>query len=265
MKNLCRLAFVLVLLAPVAGCAYFDREEEDSAKDAGAKIDLTAAAPQDTVAGKTKSTSNLPDMIRTSTRNAVDYFPIDEDAVPVEDMTPVVKNKFNGTTYSMDPSVEIFPLDEEMARALPHRIEPAPLKPLRPEAYSVVPLDSGSESLPQVVTQSGSEAVIYFERGATQLDAAGDTTVSEIASSGRASGAVTVEGHASTESSIDDPVRRKIVNLKVSMDRALSVARALIENGVAAEHITTTAYGETRPAATAEQSRRVEIQGLKAP
>ena len=79
---------------------------------------------------------------------------------------------------------------------------------------------------------------------------------------GERNAAVLVEGFASSQSTVDDPIMRKIVNLRISMERSLAVSKALIEKGIPADRITTIAYGEARPAETAAESRRVEIHGL---
>ena len=70
---------------------------------------------------------------------------------------------------------------------------------------------------------------------------------------------VRVEGHASTNAGTNDPIRARILNLKESMNRAYAVSRTLIEEGVPAEKIKTIGYGDTVPAGSEDQQRRVDI------
>jgi outer membrane protein OmpA-like peptidoglycan-associated protein len=229
MKNSFRLIFAFALLMPaflpLTACSYLNKDDDlenaPAVEQASETIDLTS----------------------------------DAKAVPVENMTPIVSDRFNGTTYSLEPSVEIFPLDDDMARTLPRPVSAA--APMSQNAVSVSDLSSDNGSMAPVISQNGAQAVVYFEHGSTRLDNAARQVVTEVAAANPSR--LSVEGHASSVSSIEDPVKRKIVNLKVSMDRALSVARALIEKGVPADNITTVAHGEAHPGATAAQSRRVEI------
>ncbi|MBU0859741.1 MAG: OmpA family protein, partial [Alphaproteobacteria bacterium] len=70
---------------------------------------------------------------------------------------------------------------------------------------------------------------------------------------------------ASSRAEVSDPVERRILNLKMSMDRAFRVSSDLIRSGVPATAIKTTVYGDTRPAGPMDSkdgeaaSRRVDI------
>jgi outer membrane protein OmpA-like peptidoglycan-associated protein len=105
---------------------------------------------------------------------------------------------------------------------------------------------------------AGGPATVLFKHNSSSLSSEAKQTIGQVA--GSASGPVKVEGHASTRSVATDPVDRHMVNLKMSMDRALNVSRELMRKGVPAESIETTAFGDTRPAPGGEAaSRRVEI------
>jgi outer membrane protein OmpA-like peptidoglycan-associated protein len=117
-------------------------------------------------------------------------------------------------------------------------------------------------------TGSGAPKKIYFSYGSSRIGKAGRETVSELAENHAAEpGSVLhVDGHASPSArGISDPVKREIVNLKLSMDRAFNVSRALINKGVPASAIETRAFGDTQPAPAGEHgsaeasSRRVEV------
>lgn len=105
---------------------------------------------------------------------------------------------------------------------------------------------------------------IHFRHGSSTVDVAGQRVIQDVAR-GAHGGRITVTGHASERAEAADPIARRIINLQMSMNRALSVAQALIREGVPAAMIETRAYGDTRPALAeagmdAEAaSRRVEL------
>ena len=112
----------------------------------------------------------------------------------------------------------------------------------------------------------GAPIRVYFGHNVTKLTAKDADVVAQLASAQTASHLpLQVEGHASVIARTNDPVRRAIVNLKIAMDRALSVTNALIRDGVPAEAIQTIAFGDTRPSLAVDglseddASRRVEI------
>ncbi len=108
---------------------------------------------------------------------------------------------------------------------------------------------------------------IYFDHGSSELDASDVQAISAIGQKYNTNSGdiISVEGHASERAEETDPIRRKEINLKVSMERAYAVARALIYNGIPANSIRTVAWGQERPAEniagmdTETASRRVEI------
>lgn len=106
---------------------------------------------------------------------------------------------------------------------------------------------------------------VLFSPGSTTLSEGGKRTLSEVAKSlqGRA---VRVEGHTD-----DTPIVRSRwgTNLRLSAERALSVADHLISIGLSKEKVGVAGYGEHRPAvaekteAARKTNRRVEILMLK--
>lgn len=161
-------------------------------------------------------------------------------------------------------SVEISPVgqpDISYARTLrPPSYRDAPVTRRQPEQGNFVNIAAPGEPMVR----------IYFDHGSAELDT---QDVQKIASIGQKYNAnqgniISVEGHASERAVVDDPRKRKEINLKVSMDRAYAVARALIYNGIPANSIRTVAWGEERPpeqinGMNAESAaRRVEIQSV---
>jgi len=106
---------------------------------------------------------------------------------------------------------------------------------------------------------------VLFSPGSTTLSEGGKRTLAEVAKSlqGRA---VRVEGHTD-----DTPIVRSRwgTNLRLSAERALSVADHLITIGLAKDKVGVAGYGEHRPAvaetteAARKTNRRVEILMLK--
>ena len=164
----------------------------------------------------------------------------------------------DGVVSSRDSSVTVYPLDGEMMQpsapvALTGQTEA--LTPSLPYPYP--PLD-------HMDSQGVEPARIYFAHSAVKLDGPAKQVIKTVAQRA-GTGAIQVEGHASTRTATTNPVESRIVNLKVSMERAYDVTRELIRDGVPAETIQTRAWGDTRPAlsvdgkSTEDASRRVEI------
>lgn len=174
-------------------------------------------------------------------------------------------------SYSGNPSVEIFPLDdvlrtewENPAYVPPIEVlTPAPAAgPLTPTPVPVVSPVGTEPNFVAIETPGEPLVRIYFDHDATGLepsDLGGIAEVSERFDPSREFSMISVEGYASVESSEPDPIKRRIVNMRVSMDRVYAVARALMEAGVPAEQIRTVAWGEDQTISSAEQARRVDV------
>lgn len=159
-----------------------------------------------------------------------------------------------------DPSVTIFPLDGE------------PLIGVSPTigASAIPRLDTGrafnnnntaSSFSPARNGVSERDTVIYFNHGSSRLGSGDIQKLSQVAETAKFSPVdrVKVEGHASSRAQTSDPIRNSILNLKESMNRAFVVSKTLIEKGVPAEKLKTTAFGDTVPAANEAEQRRVDI------
>lgn len=179
-----------------------------------------------------------------------------------------------------DTNVQVFSLDDGPAsydNGIPPMMPPsggAPyMSPFPPEQASggvmlrPPPGYTDGGAYEQGVTVShpsmgGRGAEIHFNHGSSRLTGEGKQVVQSVAQQQmqyNPAGMIEVEGHASTRAEVADPIERRIMNLKISMDRAFKVSSALIRSGVPATAIKTTAYGDTRPAADEAGSRRVNI------
>ncbi len=255
MKTVLQFSFLLVGVMSLAGCSYFDTEPQLS----GEAVDLTAQ--QNTVS----PTPPVEELINGATDGSVEVYPVDgpigsgavlqpqssgspeafsygdADARPIDTVSAVPVGGNVPAVYSGDASVDVFPLTG--------------------------PVEQASNQQPQqqfnvVNANTGAPATVYFDHGSATLDATDHGVIDSLVSNNNMARGISVEGFASVQSSIDDPVKRKIANLRMSMKRAIAVSRALIEKGVPGELVTTVAHGENQPASTLEQSRRVEIRGL---
>lgn len=155
-----------------------------------------------------------------------------------------------GVPSSTDPSVTVFPFSNDMYTP---GVQPG-FKAPQPSAYA------GADQLP---LYTGSPNIVYFEHGSAALNATARQAIASAAQS--YGGMISVEGHASHRAQTDDPTQRGLINLQMSMKRAMAVTKQLILDGVPPESIKTTAHGDARPAvmetdsATEAQNRRVEI------
>lgn len=212
------------------------------------------------------------DQMMTNTQNgSVQVFSLDAPspdsvyAAPSADpLTPVAAPAFPqpagpGKAYGGDGSVMVFPVDPMpqsvyQRGAIPPMIPPSPLAPM--------PYEQGLGMAP-----AGGVAKIYFDHGVTTLSPVGVDVTQAVTGMCRAQGCgmVRVEGHASARAVARDEIQRRLINLKVSMERAMNVSRQLIREGIPADAIQVTAHGDrippsVLPGVDAEAAaRRVEI------
>ena len=98
-------------------------------------------------------------------------------------------------------------------------------------------------SAPQVPART-----IYFAHGSTSLPAKGRELLREVAAWQREKGgAIRVVGHSSSRTGDMDPVRHKLTNFKVSLDRANAVAQELIRLGVPPDKLIVSAKSDAAP------------------
>lgn len=204
---------------------------------------------------------------------------------------------FDGGVIANDPNVTVYPIGEtpsygtEVAAApalMPPSVHTNPMNspfggplqsPLdapveidssyRPDrveidsSYAPTPLQPTPVAPAPVSYTEGERSRIYFGHGSSRVNNAGNDVIRHVA--GTTTGPLNVEGHASTTTEVDDPVKQRIINLKMSMDRAYEVSESLIKQGVPADRIVTKAYGDTQPSAYVAgfsqeaANRRVEI------
>lgn len=271
MKRVTRFLTIVAVIPMLASCSYFetDKDLDISGKPPIAEsYDITNddMRPSSVVDSQVLAAPapSVEDLISQETKGSVEVYPVGgpvlsvgvakpssgtydlSDAIPVEKMPAVpVQSAVNLSSYGNDPSVEVFPLDDTMAASVP----PTLLARSQP-AYNIV----------NAVT--GGSVVVYFDHDEVEINESGKQILSDVLAGKKPENSITVEGYASSESSIQDPMQRQIANFRVSMERAISVVRALMEQGVPSEQITAIAHGENNPKPTPAESRRVEIVGI---
>ncbi|MGQ0526654.1 MAG: OmpA family protein [Alphaproteobacteria bacterium] len=275
-RSLRTIALIALAALSLSACTYFDDPEagfEGSAPPPD-RVDITnkdvskarvgpvttdtmpLAQSPDKMAMPSGPLPNYGDVTRKATSGSVEIYlldgpvPASAGALPVRNASAAQRPLSPaGKGIAVNKSVEIFPLDGRMNALMNGSASPS----------------SMNSSFP-----SASTAIIYYAHGSSSLSAADRQLISSLAQSAKSSTApVRVEGHASVQSEIADPVMRKVANLKVSMDRAFKVAEELMQHGVPGDKIETKAYGEERPPANIpggkdndSAARRVEIYGL---
>lgn len=152
-----------------------------------------------------------------------------------------------------DTSVTIFPLDGEPLRTF-NPITPGAPRPLDTGRSINMNYGSAEQFAP-------ADTVIYFKHGSSRLGSGDMQKLARAAETAKFApvNRVKVEGHASTRVQTNDPVHSSILNLKESMNRAFAVSKTLIQKGVPAEKLQTTAYGDTKASGPEGEQRRVDV------
>lgn len=272
------LPAVLAMLPLLAACEHFPDLQADT-KETGVRYQDTSM-----LSIPAQPTSVLRERFSNSSVEIYDFDNPDQrqaDAAgEASQQQPAVSQMPHWTSpggMKIDPRVTIYPIGQPdgyiYAPERPVAEPPAPV--LRPPAS----MQSGqgqetsqisSPSTKTVITRQGAGLLgtVFFLHDETILDADDRAVVSAAASRLTAQPApIQVVGYASQRADADDPVSRKMVNLRVAANRALAVSSFLMSEGVAPELIYTVARGEesghgffTGQAPDEETSRRVEIK-----
>lgn len=181
---------------------------------------------------------------------------------PVQRNVPMVMPNsavMNAGVSMGDPSVTIYPLDGEPLIAVSPIIGQSAMQPLDTgRGYNN---NMTARYNPASSNVAASDTVIYFKHGSSRLGSGDIRKLSQVAETAKFSPVdrVKVEGHASSRAQTNDPVRNSILNLKESMNRAFVVSKTLIQKGVPAEKLKTTAFGDTVPTTNEAEQRRVDV------
>ena len=131
------------------------------------------------------------------------------------------------------------------------QIEPPPA-PAAPESVASAEDAGGAGARETAAVYPGAPQApartIYFAHGSTSLLAKGRELLREVAAWQREKGgAIRVVGHSSSRTGDMDPVRHKLINFKVSLDRANAVAQELIRLGIPPDKLIVSAKSDAEP------------------
>lgn len=175
----------------------------------------------------------------------------------------------NGMPTAVDSSVMVYPVDGgypgQVAATWPNSILPSQQMPMPLQNSNAVPASIAGRTSPHA-GGPGVPAQIFFAHGFSTLGPGDRQVLRDVSEKARFAPVdrVSVEGHASSRADGRDQVTAKIVNLKESMNRAFNVSSEMMRNGVPAEKIKTTVWGDTKNTSGSEaENRRVDIIGAQ--
>jgi outer membrane protein OmpA-like peptidoglycan-associated protein len=264
-RSLLPIVVFAMVLPVLAGCetmgSWIDGGNRVSVKNASSK-DIPSVMPASNVGSSNFTDDQLRNLATTSSGGSVEVYSIDGGADERSLMSIASQPSpygfgslaVKGAPYSGDPSVTVFSLDDinDAGGARYAPMVPAPFA-------DVANPEMGGAKLGPVGGKEVSR--VYFEYGSARIGGNDDRILKEAANIAKFAPVdrIRVEGHASVDTQTNDPVKARMLNLKESMNRAYSVSRRLIEQGVPAEKIKTVAWGDTVPASSNKEQRRVDI------
>lgn len=271
-KRFFSLFLLFGVVGVLGGCDTLRHEESSTSE-----IKVTSASGTPVVDEPLKPQRNVTDqdlknMTSTFSSGSVEVYDLDGD-VHIPKPVPSVQSDYIGIPMATDPRVIVYPLDGDAGSfpvplGAPQWNKAGYIPPIKNDMMTSAPnniwgdevLENDNGVLSPRVDQNSSS--VYFHYGSAKLDGANRSALSNIAEIAKFAPVdrVSVEGHASRKTQTPDLVKSKILNLKESMNRVQAVSQKLMEEGVPAEKIKTTAWGDTKPSgAGGAQDRRVDI------
>lgn len=175
---------------------------------------------------------------------------------PIGGARPSAPRDSGGIPYSRDNNVMVYSLGQDQQP----RSDDGVVRP------GWMTYDGAGGGYDRSGIAAGEPTRVFFSHGSSRIDASGHDAIDSALRRGPGvDGFIRVEGHASTRAETHDPVERRIVNLRMSMKRAMAVSEALIRKGIPAPRIKATAWGDTQPAISISgmsdeaAARRVDI------
>ena len=189
--------------------------------------------------------------------------------VPDQPQKIMPEKAISGTDYDDSGSVVVFPLEGAIADLdyeAPVGMSSSDDLPLSIVSSSGVELVNGGAGYNYYPLNGEIASAIYFGYGSASLVRADRARLADMARGLGERGIIHVTGHASKRvDGVNDPVLRRIINLKMSMKRAEAVSAELFRAGIAPERVETLGLGDTRPNGSLggkkqeDADRRVEI------
>ncbi len=265
MRLFIRLFGIALIATSLTACESMNKDKEVT----------VVQEPQQPVMTDEQLQSAYRDVLKNSGHSSVQVFSLDDydmSAPYVPEQTAMLPAprlpQGTGQPFGGNSHVTVFSLDDQIPAYNAGGYGPA-----TPYGHGGIPPMIDGHMLPVPMGNGGADIYqdaisrIYFSHGGKAINAAGREVAGHVGQQCRGGGCglVKVEGHASTRAEAKDEVQRRIINLKISMDRAMAVMRQLVRDGVPAGSIQVTAHGDrvpptVVPGGDAEAaSRRVEI------
>ncbi len=266
-KTVRNLIGLCVLTVSLAGCAYFEPAPLPSG-DPVASVETSERLTPDLppVQAPKMAQADIARAVALSTKGRVQLFSLDSDM-------PDTRGSGSRVSSALAVSpVEALPPygaeSKELAFSSPfqsHKSKNGSVEIFSLDGGARFP-DSGRRSVVAGPSGLRPRDLLYFAHDSTALDAESLALIDALAGMlGRSGRPVRIEGHASLQAHQKTDSARRIVNLKVSMDRAFAVSRALIARGVPAASLRVSAWGDVAPPQDGtgqpddSHARRVEI------
>lgn len=238
-----------ILLAAICGVLVSCANEE--------VIEVEKPAIDQTVFDITDRTASAP---RMRTKNTVARSAMSRPGVEVYalDGSMQAENVLaTGHRSSSKPGVEVFPLGPadntnamDLIRTAPEAMPGAPLTPVESASLDGQEKNTGRPGGFVLVKTDGQETTrIDFAFGSADLGMEDVEKIGDIslAYNLNTRPIVHVEGYASPVAATNDPVKRREINLQMSMKRAYEVSRALMLAGIPNDRVRAVGLGEANP------------------
>ena len=233
--------FMMMAVLALSGCASavfpdFDVESDIVVDDGGRievrKVDEKGILVADKENAVYEDEVSEPDVIDWNAKEEVE--PAKVEAVEKGDIAPIIVE--TEESYSADgiDVAEKF----DVAKAA-EKVDVA-------EKFDIA--KASEENSPAMPTMHYLAEMIYFANGSAEVDSAGRDVLRKLAKTVKENAArVDVFGYSSSRTGNTDPATHKLVNFKVSAERAENVAKLLKKYGVKADMINVQALSDSKP------------------
>jgi len=173
---------------------------------------------------------------------------MDAPALPESDGTASAPSEVpQRVTQPVAPANAMVPMADEGATVVISSDGIQDTRPVMAQAAPRVPPALASPAAPRM-EQSMRIATIQFKNASSDLDARDQSILRQVVALQRERGGVIrVVGHASARTANMDPVQHKLVNYRMSEERAQAVVEALVRLGAPADAVVAAAKSDTDP------------------
>ena len=160
--------------------------------------------------------------------------PIGADSVPASSASK---------PSQVTPGVTVYPLEEDGAAVTPGIYEGRSVRVISSEGSFYA--EDGQRVF---AVSPGMAQSVFFDYGSDRIKSQDKKQLRDIAKDHSQVQKLEVIGHASSDvRGVKDPIKKRMINLEMSMKRATAVSAELIKSGVPARKIKTAGYGDVKP------------------